>query len=279
MKKFDFNKITLLLASVIIIIFIANLFIISGIKNELTTKAISSVKLQYVIKLENETVLKSGMLDSVIGKVSRDLGLNSLVIDNKIINMSEGEEVHLKLAAKDAFGEYDLNKVFIINRTEKIIREREMDRIFNLPLQNVIQVFGETPVVNKTYNVPGDPLQYKVLKINGTDVELIIDAQPGKIIPLNEIMFMNITEVTSDKIKAKLNAYEQTIKIPAGNLTISIDKDYIYLTLTPALDNIIILGNTQGKVVNLNETSIVLDSNPEFAGLDVIIELKILEKK
>ena len=77
-----------------------------------------------------------------------------------------------------------------------------------------------------------------------------------------------------------LNAEPQTVQTNNGNLTVSLDPEFITLTLTPQIGDSITLGNNPpAKVLSLDSKAIILDYNSELAGQSLVLNVKILDKK
>ena len=114
----------------------------------------------------------------------------------------------------------------------------------------------------------------KVVGISSTSVKMSIENKALENVTLNTVMFVEIVEVTSDKLKVKLNAIPQTIPGETGNSTIFIDGNDIKVTNTPVIGSEIPYGFSTVKVLSYNETSIVLDGNNPYAGKDVTVTLK-----
>lgn len=240
-----------------------------------------TLKVQYIMELSDGTIIGNGTTEILSGALASTLGVSSQNIDSVAGNMAIGGEKEIKLAASDAFGAYDPQKIEIINRTSELKRKEEMNRTFSTTTATFARVFSEEPVLNKTYSSQNSPWGYKVLEANNATgaVKLSQEAVAGTIFPLSELLNMKITEVTQEKIKTELQADEQTLQVPSGNLTIKVSPDYIYFTLTPPVGERIEIGSGTAKVISYNETSIVLDYNENYAGENVTVKLKLLDKK
>jgi FKBP-type peptidyl-prolyl cis-trans isomerase 2/glutaredoxin len=248
--------------------------------NRPPTITTQTLKIQYMMQLEDGTILANDTAEISAGSVASTLGVSSSTLDSLIDNMAKGEQKDITLNAADAFGEYDPANVITINRTTEMKKNNEMNRTIDVTIAAATSAFSESPVVGKSYTVTGAPWEYKILSVDNSTqlVKLSQEAIAGTLIPLSEILSMNITEVTADKIKTSIVAQDQTLEIPTGNLTVKVASDYIYFTLTPPLGQRIEMGDGSAKVVSFNDTSIVLDYNPEYAGSKVILKVKMIDK-
>jgi len=275
-KKGSKLWIFVLIAAVIIIGSLVYFFIFN--KPTITTQ---TLKLQYSLQLGDGTVLKNETAELASGRVASSIGISSKTIDSLVSNMAVGEEKEITLSAADAFGAYDPSMVITINRTSEIKRKSEMNRTFVAQLATAQQVFNEDPVIGKSYATSGSPWEYKVLAIDNSTqmITLSQEAKVGELTQLSEILSMNVTEVTADKITTELVAVEQTLQIPTGNLTVKVAPEFIYFTLTPPVGERIEMVDGSAKVLSFNDTSIVLDYNVDYAGNNVTLKLKLIDKQ
>ena len=261
-------------------VIIAGILVYFLLLDKPVTITTQTLKVQYMMQLEDGTMLANDTAEISAGSLASTIGISSRTVDPLVDNMAVGEEKDITLNAADAFGEYDPANVITINRTTEMKRNNEMNRTIDVTIAAATNAFNEAPVVGKLYTVTGAPWEYKVISVDNSTqlVKLSQEATAGTLIPLSEILSMNITEVTSDKIKTSIVAQDQTLEIPTGNLTVKVSSDYIYFTLTPPLGQRIEMGDGSAKVLSFNDTSIVLDYNPEYAGSKVILKVKMLDK-
>jgi FKBP-type peptidyl-prolyl cis-trans isomerase 2 len=268
-KKVSLKKILIVLG--VIAVLVAVFFAVRALTGKGT---VSSRTIEYTIKLENGTIIAENVSNFTSGKFASYFGLASKSVDEAINSLKKGQSTSITLDAKDAFGEYDESLVIVQNRTQTIPRASEINRTIEVPLASVTQAFGENPAEGKTYNITGAPFGYKVLKIKDDVVTLSQEAEAGAFIPVDQVVFANITKVTDDKIGILYSAEEQTINISIGNISVTMDDENIYFTTNPALGRIDAAGVT---VLSFNKTSIVIDTNAPYAGEKVIIEAKVVD--
>jgi len=239
---------------------------------------VEEMVLEYSIELGNGTVINSGTEAFLRGYVGATLGLSDK-IDKSFEGLGVGEDLEVQLSSEEAFGEYDEELITEINRTEKMKRRNEIKKEVLLSNAEFNEQFEDEPIINKTYEVEGFPWDYRVVEISDDGVTVSQEAKVGDIIPVSEIFFMAITEVQEDKVIAMLSAEDQVIETPNGNLTISSGEEYLLLTLTPTVGQMVVIGidPSPSKVVSFDDKKIVLDYNSEYVGKDIVFKAKILE--
>jgi FKBP-type peptidyl-prolyl cis-trans isomerase 2 len=278
-KRISWTKVLIVIG--VIAVLIAAFFLIRAFTGKTvggTGDAVpSSFKIDYVLKLEDGTVIAENTSTCKIGKISSSLGLLSDKIDKAIENLSEGGKTTVELSPEEAFGEYNESFIAVINRTEQIKREQEINRTIDLPADSFSQYFSGDAELNKAYSLEGAPWNFTVTKIENDTVTVSQDAIEGQFVPGDETVYANVTKVTDDKITLLYSADEQEKDTDNGKLTVTLDDDYIYFKLTPEKGGTITMGFFPVLVKDFNDTSIILDYNGEYAGKKVIAELKMVE--
>ena len=275
-KKISWKKIGIVLG--ILIILVGAYFLITYLIKPKANVTVSSLKLDYTLKLDDGTIIAENISSFKPGKVSTFFGLASDKLDKVIAGLKQGESITVNLEPSDAFGEYNESMVIVQNRTQIQPRINEINRTIEVPLDTVKQAFNEDPVVGKNYTLEGQPFGYKVLDVSTNMVTLSQEVDVGTSFDVNEFVSANVTKVTDDKITLFYSAEEQTTEVSTGNLTIKVDDDNIYFTLTPEKGaSVLLSGFYPATVKDYNETSVVFDLNPPYAGKKVIAEIKVVE--
>jgi len=209
------------------------------------------------------------------GEFARKLGLLS---DINFDNRSIGEEFNITLMPSEAFGEYKEELRKVIPRTIKESRFVDINYSISVDKQQLEEKIGEV-YVNQTIK-EGLPFPLKVIEVNDK-VILAIDAKVGDKSENMNGLYYEIIEINKEKNKVKLKTYveEKETPTPFGNLNITMDENYIYLTLTPKINETIEWANEKGKVKNYNQTHIILDDNHPLAGKEITLTIKILDIK
>ncbi|MEM4703269.1 MAG: hypothetical protein QXP53_02180, partial [Candidatus Pacearchaeota archaeon] len=213
------------------------------------------------------------------GTLSDVLGFVSDKIDKEVARMQAGEEKNITLEAVDAFGACDSNKIYYYNRTEEVPREQEVNRTTEMDIATFEQIFGETAMLNKMYNVSLAPWQYKVIDVSNDTVKISAEAQVGQIIP--SLYFSSkVVKVTEDKLTLRLEGNDSVIPSDNGNIEVKFTSDKVKFILTPELDQEVEFpGLPRSRVITLNETTITLTDNHKHCGKEVIVNFKLFSKE
>lgn len=236
----------------------------------------------YYILSDNGTRLTNGTarLEDI-----KDLNKNTfLILSDRVYSiiskLNNGEEITINLSAAEASGERDLNLIKEVNRTEVVPRRAEVNRTVTVTTADFVKEFGSQPVLNKTYNVQDVPWNYSVSSINGDAIVVKQNAIVGQIVPISDIFFMSIAEVKEDTIITMLNAEQQNIQLPSGNLSLMVGPEFITLTLTPQIGQLITLGSTTpARVLRYDDKKIFLDYNSDYAGKNLVLKVKMIDRK
>jgi len=233
--------------------------------------------LNYTIELENGSVVFSGEDAFLLGYIGQALSLSDK-IDSELENVSVGEEVVVELDVEDALGEYNEDLVVEINRTERVERRSEIDKLVTIPVLEFEQEFGESPELNLTVRFGDLPWDYKVVSIFNGEVVVSQEVEVGQIAEVNDLFFVRIAEVIGNKVVTMLTAENQTLDLDTGTLEVTTGPVYIELKLTPVIGERIILGNDvrPGKVLSYDSEKIVLDYNPDFVGEKLVFRARII---
>jgi FKBP-type peptidyl-prolyl cis-trans isomerase 2/glutaredoxin len=247
-KKRNSTWIFIVLAAVII----AGVLVFFLLINKPATITTQNLKIQYILQLKNGTVLTNGTADISAGTLASTLGIYSKTVDSIVSGMAVGEQKDIPLNAADAFGEYNSTYVVSLNRTS------EINRTVEIPLSYVEAALNESPVVDKLYTTTGAPWpnNIKILSIDNSTqlVKLSQEATVGNLIQMGTLLFQNITEITADKIKTR-----------------------IISTVSPVGQKMETAYGT-AKILVFDENTVVFDFNPEYAGNDIILKVKVLDK-
>ena len=278
LKKINWLKVGIA-AAVIIIVLVGILWWTFSMKSVSAgaLKTGDSANFEYTLSVDGK-VVDSNTSKMTVGQIGKGFGFASNKADSAVVGLNKSDSAVISLSSSEAFGNYNPARIVIMNRTQTMKRADEIDRIMEIPSSVFKQSFSEDPVLNKIYSPSGAPWEYKVVGINGSNVMLSQETEEGKMIPVNSMIFATVTKITADKIFTELNINgNQTLEIATGNLSVYADNDYIYFKLTPPVGEVIPLGNSLGKVLSFNETSIVVDYNNPYAGKNVTLALKVLD--
>jgi len=271
-KKISWKKVFIVLG--VIAVIIAAFFLIKALTGKAQT--VSGLKIDYTLKLEDGTVIYGNSSTFKPGEISSFFGFASDKLDKAIEGLKAGKSVTVTLNPEDAFGEYNESYISVVNRTQEIKREFELNRTMIVPAADFKSALQEDPVIGNKYEI-GEPWNGTVTEIEEGNVTISRDAEEGQFIPINEIIYANVTKVTGESVTLLYGAEEQEKESPSGNLTVTVDADYIYIKSTPPKGKQIVMGFFPATVLDYNETSITLDYNVQYAGKKIIAELKLVE--
>ncbi|MBU2522980.1 MAG: hypothetical protein KKE23_01670, partial [Nanoarchaeota archaeon] len=276
-KKVDWLKVSIA-AVIIIAVIIAGYMVFAKSASALSTG--DSADMEFTFIVDGKTIVSNESTFKV-GSIGSQFGMDSSKIDDALIGKKNGDSVTIKFNASEAYGEYNPSLIVVLNRTEILEKFEELDRTITITADVFNQAFGETPVLNKIYSPDGASWDYKVVSFNSSSVVMSQEPSEGKIIPLNDFMYVRVNSVTADKIitEKMLNEENKVIESETGEITIYSDATNIYFKLTPILNETIPLGTMIGTVLSFNETSIVFDTNNLYAGKEVELILKVLDIK
>lgn len=264
------------IVALVALVFFFKFFIFTGTTNVIEPTV--TLEIEYSIELEDGTVIASGNDSFTEGSVGSSFGFSDKV-DDLIAGLSKGEEGSVTLDIQDAFGELDDEKVIEVNRTEKLERKSEIEREIILTIGQFKQEFNEEPLMGMSYSIEGVPWRYSVVFVDGDNITVSQEIEVGQTLPISDLFFMVVTEITSDKIVTMLSADEQVLETDNGNITIKVEEEFILMTLTPEVGQQVVLGisPSPATVVSFNDEKIVLDYNPEFAGEKIVFKAKLIE--
>ncbi|MEM2954813.1 MAG: hypothetical protein QW625_02600 [Candidatus Nanoarchaeia archaeon] len=238
------------------------------------------LNITYSIELENGTLIDSGTKEFTQGEIGLMLGFKTTELDKEleserggITGMAIGETKTITLDAKDAYGEYDNNKIYNYERVSKESRTIEFNRTNWITINDFKQAFDEEPQLDKTYEIEGAPWPYKVVDKNNSHVKLSQEPSLNQEIPFG-IFTYKVIEITAEKIKLKLQGNDTTIPTENGNIEIKLTETEIITTLTPEIGQEVSLENLpKARVTGMNETHLFLDANHPYAGKKITVKL------
>jgi len=271
-KRVNWSRVFLVLA--IIAVLIGAYFLVTSLAVKAAVADASSIKLDYSIEADGKVIAENSSSFKP-GQVGATWGLASSKLDDAINKLKKGDKLTLTLSPEDAFGAYNESYISVVNRTEILKREFEINRTFEQPLEAFNQTFNAEPEIGKSYSTAGAPWNFTVKEINDGNITVSQDATEGSYIPVNAMLSANVTKVTSDKITMIYTALEQVTNISSGELNVTMDDENIYFKLTPEKGSQIVMGYFPATVLDFNDTDIVLDYNAPYAGKNITVTIKV----
>jgi len=275
-KRISWKKVGIVLGAIAAVI--ALYFIITSLTGGTAVADASNLKLEYTLKTEDGTVIAENTSSFKPGKVGEYFGFASSKLDDAILKLKEGGKVSITLDAEDAFGEYNESYVSIVNKTEVIKRELEINRTMDISQDLFNQSFNADAEVGKTYSIDGAPWNYSVAAIEGDNITISIDAKVGQFIPSqNEIFYATISKLTADKVTLLYSADEQITDKLGFNASITSDDENIYLERLAKKGDLMPMGYFMGRVTDVGDKTVTVDLNGDYAGKKIIVEVKVVE--
>ena len=159
--------------------------------------------------------------------------------EEALIGMRVGEEKTVEISPEDGYGEYDPTKIVFVNRTQQI------PKVIPIDYAAFREAFETDPVVGEYYETVDSLWPLKVLNVSGGMVYAEQEAEVG-------ITFAGmfgeavIVEITDESILVRED--------PTPG-------DWVYSTYGPS------------KVLDFNETEVVIDLNHPLAGENLVFTI------
>jgi len=245
---------------------------------------ITNVNVSYTLSADNvEAMSSQGVYEQ--DSIDSSLGLVSDKLSKEIATMSEGEEKTITLKPEEAFGVYDDSKLEIINRTTTIEKTKEMNRTFEVTLDQFKEAFNEVPVKDKIYGPETEMIRWKVVSSDEATNKVVLSREGT--IGAEESYYppyisLYIKSITPDKLTLALKLSQENAEMDSemGQTKIKLysDATNIYLKLEPVLNDEFDLDGTK-IVKDFNETAIILDGNNKYAGREIIVKIKLNKRE
>lgn len=279
-KQVRLNKTRIAIALVILAIIAIIVLYALGI---LVPKGTSSeiVKVGYSIYDEETNILvEQDEKEFTQGFISDTLAFESSIVDEEVKKMSIGDEKTITLDASEAYGKYDDSLIYEINRTDRVERKKEMDKITELTIDEFKDYFNEEPILNKEYELSGAVWKYKVIELDNENVKVEALAKIGDKIPTGiPGIEAVVTSITTDKIITLLEGEKVEVPASYGTIEIFVDNTYVNFRTHPYTDREITMGEYTGYVTKLTDTKITIDGNHPYAGKTIRIELNLVSRE
>ncbi len=286
-KKADWKTILFAVIAVvlliIIILMLTNVINLRGAsQSQVTTKEL--LNLTYDVYSDN-ALLGSDSVLAEKGSLSNTLGLLTTKLDTEINKMSAGEEKNITLAPEDAYGDYDSTLIFSYPRVNKQDRANDINRTAWIAITSFTSTFNEQPIINKIYNLSSMPWPYKVLEVNATHAKISQEPTLNQEIPYG-LFTLKVSAITNNKITLRIEGENTIIPTSDGDYMVNFTDSQIITTLIAEVGQELQLTNPEtgetlplATVLSINDTHLVMDENPPYAGKTLIVQVKLIEKK
>ncbi len=200
--------------------------------------------------------------------------------DEGVVGMKVGQTKKLTIPPEKAYGPRDPMNIQAIPIIQDMAIERVIPKDFDVPVREFERVLGSNHTQDEIIELPETNIYVKVRNISSSNASLSYTLKVGdevwkKGAPWNETVLKadgkNIT------LKAKVNKND-TIQLqgaPWNTTVVGLDNVNITLRHNPIPETVIpgMFGNMK---VSFNETSILMDQNPELAGETLIFNVTVL---
>ena len=202
---------------IFMVILTAMLLLSSGCAIEKTAQEGDTVKVDYILKLQDGTVFDTSILqeaqnagiynqDRIYEPLTLKIGEGSTIpgFENGLIGMKEGETKNISIPPEQAYGPKDPTLILSLPRvleeipkTQEITRFEEIPRTFQATISSFVTRYGQQPTVGMFVDLADWPGQ--VVQVTATDVTIEHKPEIGE--PMtNEITTFTITEINDSNV-------------------------------------------------------------------------------
>ena len=279
-QKLKWGRIVVIL--VIIAVVIAAIVLIVTLTKK--SSELETITLDYSFSADGE-LLSEGTQAFALSSddiIADTFGFKTNEIDKKVSGLGVGDESEFVLSENDAFGSYDENKVFKVNRTIPIESKTEIEREEDITLDQFTLAFEASPVVGEIYGE--EMVKFKVESVEGTTVNLKREGEIGDSeVYIMDYINIKIEDIKEDTIVLKLvlvsEGKEMDSQLGLTKLKLTSDENYIYYTLNPVVgDRFEYEERPEAAVLDFDDEYITMDANHPYAGKDINVKIKVTEK-
>jgi FKBP-type peptidyl-prolyl cis-trans isomerase 2 len=271
-----------------LILLLAAVILLSGCVGQKTVKTGDRISVDYIGNLPDGKVF-----DTSIEKVAKEnnlftpgreykplnftVGKGEVIkgFDEGVVGMDVGKSKTLTIPPEKAYGL--INPLLI--QTYPIIQvvPTSFHRVIEIPLDQFELTFGTGHTINDNVTIPGTSINMTILNIT-KNVSLSYNFKVGDLIPSNAPWNETVVKIDSKNItveySVKKNDVIQFPNVPWNTTVVGVNNANITLRHNPIPDTVI---PTMGGMirVHFNETSIIMDQNPELAGKTLIFNVTI----
>ncbi len=205
--------------------------------------------------------------------------------DEGVIGMKVGDSKTLTIPPEKGYGVINPALIQVIPRIENISATREIPKVFDVPRSQFEQFFGPNHSVGDTIRVPESNMNITIINYSSV-VSLKRNLTVGFNIweataPWNE----TVVKIDDKNITLKANASKSEIVqyvpgAPWNTTVIGLNNVNITLRHNAIPDTVIPIQNMFGQMIpmrlSFNETSIILDKNPELAGKTLVFNVTLV---
>jgi FKBP-type peptidyl-prolyl cis-trans isomerase 2 len=200
--------------------------------------------------------------------------------DEGVIGMKVGETRNLTIQPEKGYGPTRTELIHVFPIVLVIPEIREMAKVMEVPVNQFESVVGPGHEPGETVGIPDTNINFTILNITASNVSLSYKLKVGDTIwskgaPWNETVIKIDNKNITLKADVSKNDIVQLQGAPWNSTVVGLDNVNITLKHNPIPETIVptMFGNTK---VSFNETSIIMDQNPELAGKTLVFKVTLL---
>jgi len=203
--------------------------------------------------------------------------------DKGVIGMKKGETKILRIPPEEAYPK-NPDMIQVAPIIQELPATRTIPKVFEIPPEQFEQYFGTNHSVGDIVQIPDTNLNLTIKNLT-SEVSLAYNLKVGSNIwdaraPWNE----TVVKIDDKNITTKPNVTKNEIiqfpEAPFNTTVVNIDDKNITLRHNPIPDTTISVPGMFGQMVNMkisfNETSMIMDRNPEVAGKTLIFNITLV---
>lgn len=245
------------------------------------------VKVDYILKLENGTVMDTSM--QTVAKENNIFNANRTYqpmqltagsgqvikgFDNALIGMRKGQTKTITVSPADGYGEWKIENVANISRTFESDRYVTSNlTASDVPKATFAQYFGSNVSVGDIVTDPQSDFKFKVLAMNDENVTLILHPEIGKTITIPTTGFnATATKVTATTVTWRQDP-PQTVEKQYGTVIYTVTATKIIETLDVKVGDRVSIG----VVTEVTDDTVLIDMNSPLAGKTLIFTITMVD--
>lgn len=274
-----------------LIIFLAAIILFSGCVDQKTVKSGDTISIDYILKLQDgkvfDTSIESVAKENNIYNPDRPykpyqftVGKNETIkgVDEGVIGMKIGDTKPLEIPPEKGYGNIDPKLIHVIPIVQDIPATRNYSKLIEIPANQFQRTFGQEAKTGDTVVYPETNIHFTIQNIT-SNVSLLFNQTVGYKIwfsgaPWNETIIKiddkNVTTIPD----VKKNEIVQLQGAAWNSTVIDVNSENITLRHN-AIPDTSIQNMFEVIRVHFNETSVILDRNPELAGKTLIFNVTL----
>ncbi|MCX9026535.1 MAG: FKBP-type peptidyl-prolyl cis-trans isomerase [Candidatus Methanoperedens sp.] len=204
--------------------------------------------------------------------------------DEGVLGMKAGDSKIITIPPEKGYGLIDPTIIQAMPIIENVSATREIPKVFDVPLNQFEGTLGPNHIIGEIVKIPETNINVTILNLT-SKVSLSYNLKVGDQIyeswvPWNE----TVTKIDEKNITIKANVSKNDIVqlqgAPWNTTVIGLNNVNITLRHNAIPDTVIPIQNAFGQMIpmrlSFNETSIILDKNPELAGKTLVFNVTLV---